>query len=80
VRRRARAQGLSTVYATAVAEALSPAGASDGQMVDAQFAGPKAALRPVYDLLVKRAKAPGRRRRILPTGWRCAGRATSTAS
>lgn len=65
-RKWAREQGLSTVYATAVAEALFPSREDDAAMLDAQFAGPKAALRPVYDRLVERARKLGGDVEVMP--------------
>jgi hypothetical protein len=50
----ANKQGLSIVYATAVAEALFPLEpASEDALIDAQYAGSRGALRPVFDALTK---------------------------
>lgn len=49
----AKGQGLSIVYANAVAETLFPSdSANDDALIAAQYAGPKAALRPIYDAIV----------------------------
>jgi ribosomal protein L39E len=59
-------QGLSTVYQTAVVETLFPAEDADDELVDGQYTGPKAALRPVYDALVKAVRAFGQDVEIMP--------------
>ncbi len=60
-------QGLSTVYQTAVAETLFPhADGDDDALVDAQYSGAKAALRPIYDALIKAARAFGADVEIMP--------------
>lgn len=55
-------QGLTHGYANLVAHsALQSAAvfADDGDLIEAQYAGPKAALRPIYDDLMKRINAFG---------------------
>jgi predicted transport protein len=60
-------QGLSIVYANGVAETLFPSNDDDDDaLVDAQYAGAKAALRPIYDALVKAACALGDDVEIMP--------------
>jgi predicted transport protein len=59
-RRWAKAQGLSIVYATAVVETLFPSDAAgEDALVAAQYAGPKAALRPVYEALAESVRRLG---------------------
>jgi predicted transport protein len=55
----AKEQGLSVVYQNAIAETLFPSKDSDESLLDSQYAGPKAALRPVYDALAKAVRAFG---------------------
>jgi predicted transport protein len=62
----AKEQGLSTVYQSAVVEALFPAEEADDDLVDAQYSGPKAALRPIYDALVHAVRAFGDDVEIMP--------------
>ena len=62
----AKEQGLSTVYQTAVVEALFPEETGDATLVDEQYSGAKAALRPIYDALVKAVRAFGRDVEIMP--------------
>jgi predicted transport protein len=62
----AKGQGLSTVYQTAIVETLFPGGDDDDALVDAQYAGPKAALRPVYDALVEAVRAFGSDVQVMP--------------
>ena len=63
----AKTQGLSIVYANGVAETLFPEDAGDDDaLVDAQYSGPKAALRPIYDALVESARALGGDVQIMP--------------
>jgi hypothetical protein len=63
----AKQQGLSMVYANAVMETLFPSDdADEDALVDAQYAGPKAALRPIYDRLTKTARALGDDVEIMP--------------
>jgi hypothetical protein len=59
-------QGLSIVYQTAVAETRLPAEGGDDALVDAQYGGGKEALRPIYDALVKAARAFGSDVEIMP--------------
>jgi hypothetical protein len=61
-----REQGLSIVYQTAVVETLFPAEDADDSLVDGQYSGPKAALRPIYDALVKAARALGKDVEVMP--------------
>jgi hypothetical protein len=49
----AKEQGLSTVYQSAVMETLFPANEGDDALVDAQYSGKKAPLRPILDAVVK---------------------------
>jgi Domain of unknown function (DUF5655) len=62
----AKEQGLSTVYQTAVVESLFPAEDEDAALVDGQYGGTKAALRPIYDALVKAVRAFGEDVAIMP--------------
>jgi hypothetical protein len=55
----AKEQGLSIVYQSAVAETLFPSLDGDDAMVDAQYSGAKAALRPIYDALVNAVRGFG---------------------
>jgi hypothetical protein len=55
----AKEQGLSIVYQSAVVDALFPSEESDKAMVDTQYSGAKAPLRPIYDAIVKAAEALG---------------------
>jgi hypothetical protein len=66
VRAWAKEQGLSTVYQTAVVEALFPAQDADAALVDGQYSGAKAPLRPIYDALVKAVRAFGADVVIMP--------------
>jgi len=61
----AKEQGLSIVYQTAVTDLLFPEKEDDG-LVDAQYAGPKAPLRPIYDAIVKAAHALGTDVEVMP--------------
>jgi hypothetical protein len=61
-----REQGLSIVYATAVVDTLFPQHQPDDSLVDAQYAGPKAGLRPIYDALAAAARALGKDVEIMP--------------
>jgi hypothetical protein len=54
-----KAQGLSIVYQTMVADALYPSTADDDDLVAAQYSGPKAAMRPTYDAVVAAARKLG---------------------
>ncbi len=62
----AKDQGLSAVYQTAVFESLFPSSEGDDALVEAQYAGAKAALRPIYDALVRSARALGADVAIMP--------------
>jgi hypothetical protein len=62
----AKEQGLSTVYQTAVTRELFPDGDDEDELVDAQYAGPKAPLRPIYDAVVKAARALGPDVAVMP--------------
>jgi predicted transport protein len=63
----AKKQGLSIVYATAVAETLFPPGAEDDDaLIDAQYEGPRAHLRPIYDALIETVRALGADVAIMP--------------
>ncbi len=65
VRAFGKAEGLSTVYQTAVSESLFPR-ADDEGLVEAQFAGAKAALRPIYEAFAKVARKLGADVQIFP--------------
>jgi Domain of unknown function (DUF5655) len=62
----AKDQGLSIVYQTAVARQLFPAEDGDEELVLAQYSGAKAALRPIYDAVVKAARAFGADVEVMP--------------
>src|ERR1700722_3108904 len=62
----AKDQGLSIVYQTAVARQLFPAEDADDDLVDAQYSGAKAGLRPIYDAVVKAARALGTDVEVMP--------------
>ena len=63
----AKGQGLSMVYANAVAETLFPPHAGeDDDLVAAQYSGPKAALRPVYEALVEAVRGFGDDVSVMP--------------
>jgi hypothetical protein len=63
----AKKQGLSSVYTNAVVETLFPSDAAgDDALIDAQYAGPKAALRPVYDALAEALSALGGDVEVMP--------------
>jgi hypothetical protein len=62
----AKAQGLSAVYQTAVAQTLFPSMDGDDAMLDAQYSGARAALRPIYDALVKAVRAFGQDVEVMP--------------
>jgi len=63
----ANQQGLSVVYATAVADALFPlAPAGEDALIDAQYAGPKAALRSVFAALTKALTGLGGDVEVMP--------------
>jgi hypothetical protein len=69
--RRARAwakgQGLSVVYQSAVVETLYPSPEDgDGAMLDSQYSGAKAALRPIYDAIVNAVRPFGEDVEVLP--------------
>jgi predicted transport protein len=65
-RARAKKQGLSIVYQNAVAQALFPPKDSDDSLVDAQYSGAKAALRPIYEALVNAVRSFGEDVEIMP--------------
>lgn len=62
----AKEQGLSTVYQSAVVEALFPSSSGDDTLVDDQYSGAKASLRRIYDALVRAARAFGRDVEVMP--------------
>jgi hypothetical protein len=63
----ANQQGLSIVYATAVADALFPLEpAGEDRLIDAQYSGPKAGLRSVFDALTKALTGLGRDVEVMP--------------
>ncbi len=62
----ARDQGLSVVYQSAVAETLFPSRDDDDAMVDAQYSGTKAPLRPIYDALVNAVRTFGEDVEVMP--------------
>ena len=62
----AKDQGLSIVYQTAVARRLFPAEDGDDELVLAQYSGAKASLRPIYDAVVKAARAFGADVEVMP--------------
>jgi hypothetical protein len=62
----AKGHGLSTVYQTAVVETLFPSTDSDDAMLDAQYSGAKAALRPIYGAVVKAVRTFGHDVEIMP--------------
>jgi hypothetical protein len=62
----AKAQGLSVVYQTTVVEALFPPESGDDAMIEAQYSGPKAALRPIYDRVVRAARGLGDDVEVMP--------------
>jgi hypothetical protein len=63
----AKKQGLSVVYATAVAEALFPLEPEDEDaLIDAQYAGSKGVLRPIFDALSKALTGLGRDLEVMP--------------
>jgi hypothetical protein len=61
----AKGQGLSAVYQSAILDALFPSKDSDA-LLEAQYAGAKAALRPIYDALVKAARTFGADVEVMP--------------
>jgi hypothetical protein len=62
----AKEQGLSIVYQSAVADALFPSIDADDGMVEAQYAGAKQALRPIYDALVTAVHTLGEDVEVMP--------------
>lgn len=66
VRAWAKDQGLSVVYQTAVTDLVFPETEDDGALVDAQYAGPKAPLRPIYEAIVRVARACGSDVHVMP--------------
>ncbi|HLK37883.1 MAG TPA: DUF5655 domain-containing protein [Polyangiaceae bacterium] len=62
----AKAQGLSIVYATALVDQLFPASAGDDALVDAQYSGAKAPLRPIYEAVVGAARRLGPDVAVMP--------------
>jgi hypothetical protein len=66
VRAWAKAHGLSVVYQSAVAETLFPSKDGDDAMLDAQYSGARAALRPIYDALVKAVRMFGQDVEVMP--------------
>jgi hypothetical protein len=62
----AKEQGLSAVYQTAVIETLFPSKGGDDAMLDSQYSERKAALRPIYDAIVKAAHAFGEDVEVMP--------------
>jgi hypothetical protein len=59
-------QGLSIVYANMVTQELFPADESDDALVDGQYSGAKAGMRPVYDALAKAARGLGADVEVMP--------------
>src|SRR5579862_2887995 len=66
VRTWGREQGLSVVYINAVTQTLFPSDESDDALLDGQYAGAKAALRPIYDALARAARALGKDVEVMP--------------
>jgi hypothetical protein len=62
----AKEQGLRVVYQSAVVEALLPSKAGDDEMIDAQYSGTKASLRPIYEALVRAARTFGKDVEVMP--------------
>jgi hypothetical protein len=62
----AKAAGLSTVYQTAVTSELFPDRDDEDALVAAQYAGPKAPLRSIYDAVVKAVRAFGPDVEVMP--------------
>jgi Domain of unknown function (DUF5655) len=65
VRAWAKEQGLSAVYQSAILDALFPAKESDA-LLEAQYAGAKVGLRPIYDALVKAVQTFGADVEVMP--------------
>jgi hypothetical protein len=59
-------QGLSIVYANMVTQELFPADESDDALVDKQYSGAKAEMRPVYDALATAARRLGGDVEVMP--------------
>jgi Domain of unknown function (DUF5655) len=59
-------EGLTIVQATYVLETLFPQTDDEEELLAGQFAGPKAALRPIYDRLAKVARGLGKDVMIAP--------------
>ncbi len=59
-------QGLSIVYANLVAQTLFPDEEDDTALLEAQYAGAKAALRPIYDALERAARRLGKDVEVMP--------------
>jgi hypothetical protein len=66
VRAWAKEQGLSIVYQTAVTDLVFPENEDDEALVNGQYAGAKAQLRPVYDAVVNAARALGGDVQVMP--------------
>jgi predicted transport protein len=62
----AKKQGLSTVYANMVAQTLFPSRQDDSELLEGQYTGPKAALRPIYDAVEKAARRLGNDVEVMP--------------
>jgi hypothetical protein len=62
----AKEQGLSTVYQTAVTDLVFPEKEDDEALVEAQYAGAKAQLRPIYEAVVDAARALGDDVEVMP--------------
>jgi hypothetical protein len=62
----AKQQGLSAVYQSALVETLFPSKDGDDAMLDAQYSGAKAALRPIYTALVTSVRAFGEDVEVMP--------------
>jgi hypothetical protein len=62
----ARAQGLSVVYQSALLQALFPDANDDSAMLAAQYSGPKAALRPIFDRITAVAAELGDDVEVMP--------------
>jgi hypothetical protein len=62
----AKKQGLSIVYANLVAETLFPSEHDDAALLEGQYTGPKAALRPIYDAVERAARRLGKDVEVMP--------------
>ena len=62
----AKTHGLSIVYAAALVDDLFPAEEADDTMIDAQYSGPKAPLRPIYEAVIGAARKLGSDVAVMP--------------